>query len=1087
MRHLQRAALGAFFLAVWAASGAAGGAQSQGSFRVIVELNVAVQADAALTSADRVLQRQAITAVQDRVIAALPLATYRLPRRFTTIPFIALEVTAGGLAILPLLPEVLAVSEDRLEAPSLAQSVPLVQGTDAWAAGYDGAGWAVAILDTGVDGSHAFLSGKVIAEACYSAGGNCPNGATAQVGAGAGQPCSYATSDCRHGTHVAGIAAGQGASFSGVAKGADVVAVQVFSRFTGTSCGGAATCALSYVSDQIFGLEYVYGLAGAVPIASVNMSLGGSPYTTQAACDAANAARKGAIDNLRSIGVATVASSGNGSSSSGISAPACISSAISVGSTTKTDGISSFSNSASFLSLLAPGSSINSSIPGGGFAFFNGTSMASPHVAGAWAIGKQVQPVASVSTLLAAFRTSNTWITDARNGVSVPRLEIATAIGTIASSPPSAFSKAVPANGVAGLSTGPTLGWTDSGGSAGYEYCIDTSNNNVCNAAWIPTGTNTFVGLTGLGSLTTYFWQVRAINPLGTVYANGSSTAFWSFATAGVASPPFGQMDTPAQNATGVQGAVGVTGWSLDDVGVSNVQIFRNCLGFEPGNCQSVLGNSVVYIGDAAFLDGARPDVAAAFPAYPNNTRAGWGYLMLTPMLPHVPNSQPFGGQGTLTLYAIATDTAGNKTLLGRTFAPGPGFTTPTTFSMTNDTIAKPFGAIDTPGQGQTISGIYNNFGWAITPDLNTVPDGTDILIPTNGSTMTVYIDSLPVSIVAYNQCRGTVGNPPPGGVFCNDDVANIFGNPTPVLTPNALRASNPTKFRNLDAARGAIGAYTFNTNLLSNGLHTIAWSVTDSAGRNEGIGSRFFLVQNGAPLTGVAASEDALRSAPAQVVGTADSLAVNLPATDGVWGRTGYNLSAPWAAMHAGDAASFAVRLPELSRMELWLGTDVDAGYLVAEGKLHPLPVGSSLTGPQFAWMPPPGYTGTYELAFIRGGERITVKVTVVERPKAVDGERQIRMALAAEAHSAGQVKVTGAAADPQAAIGAGIDAVHVWATRSNAAPVFLGAATLDRDHFSLMAKLAPGTYTLTAYAWNQRTESWEDSRSVTVTVGGR
>jgi hypothetical protein len=148
---------------------------------------------------------------------------------------------------------------------------------------------------------------------------------------------------------------------------------------------------------------------------------------------------------------------------------------------------------------------------------------------------------------------------------------------------------------------------------------------------------------------------------------------------------------------------------------------------------------------------------------------------------------------------------------------------------------------------------------------------------------------------------------------------------------------------------------------------------------------------------------------------------------------------------------------------------------------------------------MPPPGYTGTYELAFIRGGDRITVKVTVVERPKAVDGERQIRMEMTAEGHSAGEVRVTGAAADPQAAIGAGIDAVHVWATRVNesgvlgawgpgvpgaASPVFLGAATLDRDRFALTAKLAPGSYTLTAYAWNQRTERWEDSRSVTVVV---
>ena len=539
---------------------------------------------------------------------------------------------------------------------------------------------------------------------------------------------------------------------------------------------------------------------------------------------------------------------------------------------------------------------------------------------------------------------------------------------------PGAFGKTTPASGATGQPVNPVLSWNASSGAFGYEYCVDTNNNNACDGPWVPVGSATSVPMIGLPSNTTHYWHVRGLNGAGTTYAEADATMFWAFTT-GVPAPAFGQVDTPTQNATGVQGAIGVTGWALDDGGVSTVQIYRNCLAFEPGNCQTVLGNSVVYIGDAAFLAGARPDVAAAFPTHPQSGRAGWGYLMLTPMLPHVPNAQPFGGQGPLTLYIVATDSSANKTLLGRTFVPGPDFSTPTTFTMANDTIAKPFGAIDTPGQGQTIGGIFNNFGWVITPDLNTVADGTDILVPTNGSTMTVFIDGLPVSTVAYNQCRGTAGNPVPPGVYCNDDVSNIFGNPTPVLTPNAPRTSNPTKFRNLDAARAPIGAYTFNTNTLANGLHTIAWSVTDSAGRNEGIGSRFFNVLNGAP---VAAVEDALLAAPSKVLGAAATLDVHAPGTDGVWSRAGFSLTTPWAAMHAKDDGTFAVRLAELGRLELWLGADVDAGYLVAEGKLHPLPVGSSLSGAQFGWTPPAGYTGAYRLVFIRGGDRITVTVTV-------------------------------------------------------------------------------------------------------------
>ena len=96
------------------------------------------------------------------------------------------------------------------------------------------------------------------------------------------------------------------------------------------------------------------------------------------------------------------------------------------------------------------------------------------------------------------------------------------------------------------------------------------------------------------------------------------------------------------------------------------------------------------------------------------------------------------------------------------------------------------------------------------------------------------------------------------------------------------------------------------------------------------------------------------------------------------MWGRLGFDLSTAWAPLRVSDARTFAVRVPELGRLELWLGAPVDAGYLVAGRALQPLPTGSSLSGAQFAWMPPAGYAGAYELAFLRRGERITVIVTV-------------------------------------------------------------------------------------------------------------
>jgi subtilisin len=426
-------------LLVYALSAVSAAAQD-GRVRVIVELRLPAGAHVpegrAAGPAAIGAQRRAIAEAGARVLARLQGGGPRLLHRYQTVPFLALEVSAGELQNLndaTAAPDIVRVLDDAILRPVLAQSVPLVEADQAWASGYDGSGTTIAVLDTGVDAFHPFLSGKVVEEACYSstvAGSSesfCPNGLDVQIGPGSAAPCTV--TDCGHGTHVAGIAAGSGAAFSGAARGARIMAVQVFSKiFSPLSCGGTAPCAGAYTSDVIAALERVYAVAAARQIVAVNMSLGGGAFA--APCD--DQPYKPIVDNLRSIGVAAVVAAGNNGSTSNLSAPACVSSTISVGSTNKNDVVSWFSNAASFMSLFAPGESILSSVPGGGYAVFNGTSMAAPHVAGAWAVLRQAAPGASVTAVLNALRQTGLPIADTRlfGSATAPRVRIFRALAT---------------------------------------------------------------------------------------------------------------------------------------------------------------------------------------------------------------------------------------------------------------------------------------------------------------------------------------------------------------------------------------------------------------------------------------------------------------------------------------------------------------------------------------------------------------------------------------------------------------------------------------------------------------------------------
>ncbi|AFR09237.1 S8 family peptidase [Nocardiopsis alba] len=206
----------------------------------------------------------------------------------------------------------------------------------------DGSGSSAYIIDTGIDPDHPDFGGR--AEVGFDATGG--DGLDRQG----------------HGTHVAGTV---GSDSYGVAPGADLFGVKVLGD------DGSGT-----YDDVIAGIDWVAENAG--PNAVANMSLGGP--ASQAVDDAVNA--------LAESGVFVAVAAGNESQDAGNVSPGGASGVVTVAASDSSDGVASFSNYGSAVDIYAPGVDVESTIPGGGTDSYSGTSMASPHVAGAAALYK---------------------------------------------------------------------------------------------------------------------------------------------------------------------------------------------------------------------------------------------------------------------------------------------------------------------------------------------------------------------------------------------------------------------------------------------------------------------------------------------------------------------------------------------------------------------------------------------------------------------------------------------------------------------------------------------------------------------------
>jgi subtilisin family serine protease len=326
---------------------------------------------------------------------SLPVEYVRLQRR---------ESLSGLLADA----RVTGVALAQAHSHQLAQSLALINQPGVAQQGMRGAGTAVAVLDTGVDYTN-------------SAFGSCsaPGPACKVIYAQDFAPEDGLKDADGHGTNVAAIVLG-------VAPESRIIALDVF-RPDG----------FAYTQDIVAAINWSIERRSQYNIASINMSLGGGKYASP--ISSAGDAFKHAIDDARAAGIVVVVASGNDGFTDALSSPGAVDTAVSVGAVydstmgpinwskcndpaTAADKVTCFSNSASFLSVLAPGARITAA-----GVTYSGTSQATPHVAGAAAVLRAAYPAESVNQTISRL-VSGVPVIDARNQITKPRLNLLQAL-----------------------------------------------------------------------------------------------------------------------------------------------------------------------------------------------------------------------------------------------------------------------------------------------------------------------------------------------------------------------------------------------------------------------------------------------------------------------------------------------------------------------------------------------------------------------------------------------------------------------------------------------------------------------------------
>ncbi len=399
--------------------------------------------------------RQGVAALESALLAALPAAEFTLVRKLENVPCFAGRITPTGLRALLASPLVESVELDELVGLQTDQGITLMNG-DAVRTQFTGSRLSIAICDTGVDYNHVALGG-----------GGFPN-AKVIGGRDIGDNDSNPMDNQGHGTQVAGIAAGDsvpnGDYVGGVAHGARIYALKMTTtsdpeHASQSAITGAWDWCVTHQNDD-----------PAHPILVINTSFGGGMNTSP--CSGGSYQTSAAAAN--SAGITLFVASGNNGFCSALASPACAPAVIAVGAvydanigsqgpwcdisssscvavanpacgaassgfvcsdtTTAADRVTCYSNSATFLALLAPSHNASTTTWGGGYTTsFGGTSAASPYAAGAGALIIDAALAAGLTLSPASLRTTmiatGDSITDPKSNIVTPRVNIGRAVG----------------------------------------------------------------------------------------------------------------------------------------------------------------------------------------------------------------------------------------------------------------------------------------------------------------------------------------------------------------------------------------------------------------------------------------------------------------------------------------------------------------------------------------------------------------------------------------------------------------------------------------------------------------------------------